>query len=139
MGLRNLWVFLTISLTYRYLAGNQDLSLISRSPAHFFPSTDPCAGRRRKAVSHPHPILPHLPKENLILRRAYFSAVFPFQYSPSLLKVIVNETRVSSCYPPFPPGYRSDQIIQMLSSGAIKLRSWTQEGTIWSWFIKSLP
>jgi hypothetical protein len=69
----------------------------------FLPSSDPFAGPR-SVISLP-PSNPNLCKENLILLRAYFSTVSVFQYSTSLLNVlnaIVNETRVSHHYPPFP-------------------------------------
>ena len=44
--------------------------------------------------SSPHP--PYLPRENLILCRAYFNTVSVLKYSASLLHVLVNETLVSS-------------------------------------------
>jgi hypothetical protein len=64
------------------------------------PSSDPFAGPR--SVVFPPPSNPNLRKENLILLRAYFSTLSVFQYSASLLNVIVNETLVSYHYPPFP-------------------------------------
>jgi hypothetical protein len=62
------------------------------------PSSDPFAGPR-SVISLP--LKPNLPNQNLMLLRAYFSTVSVFQYSASLLKVIVNETLVSY-YPLFP-------------------------------------
>jgi hypothetical protein len=56
------------------------------------PSSDPFAGPRSVVSLPPNP---NLRKENLILLRAYFSTLSVFQYSASLLNVIVNETLVS--------------------------------------------
>jgi|SRR6267154_1301140 len=74
------------------------------------PSSDPFAGPR-SVVSAP-PSSPNLHKDNLILVRAYFSTLSVFQYSASLLKVIVNETLVSYHYSPFPHTTIADKLSQ---------------------------
>ena len=61
------------------------------------PSSNPFEGPR--SVVSSSPLNPNLRKENLILRRIYFSTVSIFQYSASLLEVMVNETTVSCHYP----------------------------------------
>lgn len=83
-----------------------DIPVIETSASFFeflkiLPSSDPFAGPR--SVVSPLPSKPILRKEDLILYRAYFSTISVLQYTPRLLKVIVNETLVSyNHYPPFP-------------------------------------
>jgi hypothetical protein len=66
-----------------------------------------------------------------MLLRAYFSTVSVFQYSTSLLNVIVNETLVSYLIPHFliqrslTTGHQSGQIIPTPSSGVTYFRKWT--------------